>query len=79
MEKPEILAVHERKLEEFLKKLELWEPFSKGELKCPICGITISRSNIGFIIPLGKEIVVCCSSADCIYKIKKLPSKEIEQ
>ena len=79
MKKPEILAVHERKLEELLKALELWESFSKGDLKCCICGVIISRGNIGFIIPLENDILVCCSSIDCIYKITELRSQRSEQ
>lgn len=72
MSKPEILAVHKRKLEEFLRKLELWDSLTKGELKCAICGTTISLDNVGLIIPSGDKIAVCCSGAECMFKIKEL-------
>jgi hypothetical protein len=72
MNKPQILAVHKRKLKQFLEKLELLEPLQKGELKCAICGITISFDNIGLIIPSGDKILVCCSGAECMFKAKEL-------
>lgn len=72
MRNTEILAVHKRKLEQFLRKLELWEPLSRGELKCVVCGVTISFDNIGLIIPAGDTISVCCSSAECMFKVKEL-------
>lgn len=76
MSKKEILAVHEQKLKEFLEKLELWAPFSKGELKCRVCGVTISRENLGFIVPLKDKIVLCCSNADCIFRFQQLQGGE---
>jgi len=76
MSKPEIFAVHERKLKEFLEKLELWEPFSKGELKCANCGVTISRENLAFIIPYGDRILVCCSIPECMDYVEKLRGGE---
>lgn len=76
MSKPEILAVHKQKLEEFLRKLGLWESLAKGELKCHICGVTISLDNIGFIIPSGQDILFCCSNAECTFKIKELQRSE---
>ena len=72
MSKTEISAVHKRKLEGFLKKLELWEPLTKGELKCVICGTTISLDNIGLIIPSGDRILICCTGAECMFKFKEL-------
>ena len=75
-EKPEILAVHKQKLEEFLRELELWGPLMRGELKCVVCEVTITMDNIGFIIPSGGKIVFCCSNLECIYKIRKLRKAE---
>ena len=68
----EISAVHKQKLAEFLKGLELWKPLLRGELHCAVCETTISIDNIGFIVPSGEDILLCCSSTECIYKIKKL-------
>jgi hypothetical protein len=72
--RPEILAVHKQKLEEFLRKLGLWAPLLEGQLKCHICGVTISSDNIGFIIPSGNDILFCCSNAECMFKIKDMQS-----
>jgi hypothetical protein len=72
MSKEEILAVHEEKLEEFLRSIELWDSLVKGELKCVICGVPISVRNIGLIVPSKNKIVVCCSKSECIFKAKEL-------
>jgi hypothetical protein len=78
-ERPEIIAVHKQKLEEFLRELELWEPLLKGELKCVVCGATITKDNIGFIIPLCEKIVLCCANLECIYKMRKMQNTEGEE
>jgi len=70
MGKQEILAVHKMNLENFLKKLELWEPLLKGQIKCAICEVPITIENIGFIVPSGEEILLCCSNIECIYKLQ---------
>lgn len=75
MSNPEILAVHQQKLEELLRKLGLWEALTKGELKCHQCEVTISLDNIGLIIPSGNEIQVCCSKTDCMFKMKGYQSE----
>jgi hypothetical protein len=71
-----ISAVHKQKLEEFLRELELWEPLLRGNLNCAVCRATISIDNIGFIIPSGQDILLCCSNIECIDKIKKLRKGE---
>jgi len=76
--KPEVLAVHKQKLEEFLKELELWEPLLRGKLACVVCGITITIDNIGVIIPSGEDIVFCCSNPACIYKMRKKLEGELK-
>jgi len=75
MKKPELLAVHRAKLEEFIKSLGLWESLSNGELKCVNCGALLSLDNIGLIIPL-ENIQFCCNNSDCILKLKSIHSGE---
>ena len=72
MRRQEILAVHKRKLKEFLEKLELLEQLQNGELRCAVCEDTISLDNIGLIIPSGDEILVCCIKAECMFKAREL-------
>jgi hypothetical protein len=71
----EILAVHRQKLEGLLRKLGLWESLTRGELRCYECGVLISLDNIGFIIPSNKEILLCCSNMECLFKMKELKSE----
>ena len=77
-ERPEILAVHKQKLEQFLRGLELWEPLIRGEVKCTVCGETITLDNVGAIVPSGKEVVLCCSKHSCLLKVTGRPSVEDE-
>lgn len=79
MNKKEILAIHKKKLEEFLKKLELWDPFINNEIKCAICEKTISYDNIGFIIPSQDRIVMCCSDVECIFRLKSLQGEKVNE
>jgi len=72
MDEPQILAVHKRKLKTFLEKMELLEPLENGELRCAVCGATISLDNIGLIVPSGNNILVCCSGPECLFKAKEL-------
>ena len=72
MEKKEMLAIHKLKLEEFLKKLELWDSFVKGELRCFICNEAITMENIWLIISHHNEIKLCCNKSECIYKAKEI-------
>lgn len=67
-----MLAVHKLKIEEFLKKIELWESFEKGELKCFICNEIITMENIGLIISHHNEIIICCDKSECIFKVKTI-------
>ena len=79
MRKLEIFAVHKRKLEDFLKKLELWESFTKGEIKCIVCGTTMSFDNIGLIIPYSDKITMCCSNTECMFRIKELLGEKVNE
>jgi hypothetical protein len=78
MNKKEMLAVHKKKLEEFLRSVGLWDSLAKGELKCVICGEPISVDNIGLIIPSKDKIVLCCSKSECMFKIKEMRSGKSE-
>jgi hypothetical protein len=77
-EKPEILAVHKQKLEQFLRGLELWEPLIRGKVKCTVCGETVTLNNIGAVVPAGKEVVLCCLKQSCLMKATGRPSVEDE-
>lgn len=78
MSKPQIFAVHKKKLKDFLEKLELWEPLQDGELRCAICETTISAENIGLIVPSGNEILVCCVGAECLLNAEELRRRSNE-
>ena len=71
MSLPDIFAVHRRKIEEFIKKLGLYEKITNKELTCHVCGVILTLENIGIIIPYKNEIILCCSDAECIFELTK--------
>lgn len=73
MNKKEILAFHEKNLEEILDKLGLLEEFKSKKLKCSICNKVITKENFGCIYPENGKVKVCCSDLKCLNAVKKLP------
>lgn len=61
-----------------MKGLGFWEPLRKGELKCSVCGNTITIDNLGLIIPSGREVLFCCQGAECMTRIQSIVPKEGE-
>jgi hypothetical protein len=71
-----ILAVHENDLDAFLKSLGLLEAFEKQELKCALCGTTITKENFLCVFPENGEIKVCCNKLGCYEAIARRMGKE---
>lgn len=72
MGKQEIPAVHRMKLKEFVQELGLLDALAKGELKCCMCGRTLSIENLELIIPSNQQILLCCSDPSCVFRIRAL-------
>lgn len=71
-----ILAVHEKDLDAFLKSLGLLEALEKQELKCALCGSTITKENFLCVYPENGEIKVCCNELECYKAIARRMGKE---
>ena len=71
-ERKEALAVHRAKLEEFLRALGLLDPLAHGELTCHFCDSRLSLGDIGLILPSGGEVILCCSTPECIAEAHEL-------
>jgi len=70
IEEHKILAFHERELETILSKLKLLEKIQKGEIKCIICGKTITKENFGALLKKGDNILIICDDPSCIEKAR---------
>jgi len=68
----EIYTIHDRDLELLLNKLGLTAMLRKGEIKCAICGCVITKENLGSILPLKKELIICCDKIDCLKKLMEV-------
>jgi len=60
-----IRAVGEDHLEQYLASLGLLEALERGELRCGVCGCTITEDNLQCFYPHGDEIRVCCNKLAC--------------
>lgn len=65
-----IYAVHERDLDEFLKKEGLYEDILNEKIKCVVCGKTITIENFGGIYYKKGKAFIVCDSIECISKIE---------
>jgi hypothetical protein len=63
-----LVVFHEREVEKMLSKLNLAEKVEKGEIKCAICGKTITKENLGAILRKNGDILIICDSVKCIEK-----------
>ena len=69
-------AVHQKKIEEFLTNLSLWDSFQNGDISCYFCKETITFDNLGLIIPYENDVILCCSNYECFSKYKVLKGKK---
>ena len=65
-------AFHENDLEEILKRFKLWNKLENNQLRCILCGLTVSKINFGCIF-LSKDglVKVVCSYPECLEKVYK--------
>ena len=69
MEKEEINTIHDDDLDDFLKKIGVFNDYQNNKLKCCFCGNILRDNNFYAILPKGKEITFCCNQKGCIEKI----------
>lgn len=63
-----VRAVHDADLDELLANLGLLEPLGKGELKCGLCGKSITKEEIACFYAGEGEVKVSCTSVECFEK-----------
>ena len=73
--KHRIQAVLDDDLEDVLKNLGLLTALQNNELRCCVCGDTVSQDTLQGIVPKGKTQEVLCSKPECL---KKLTQRDTE-
>ena len=59
-------TVHERDIDNLLKKLSLTEDFHSGKIKCKFCKNTITKENVYSLIHESGAVNFVCDKAECI-------------
>jgi hypothetical protein len=65
-ENKEINTVHERDLENLLKRLGVKEKFDAGEFMCKFCKEAITKENLYSILPESGGINFICDKPVCV-------------
>lgn len=66
--KHRIQAVLDDDLAGVLQNLGLSGPLQKGELRCHVCGETVTEESLQGIVPCGNSFSVLCSKPECLKK-----------
>ncbi len=67
-----IHAFHEDEMEEIYKRLEIWEDFTVGEMRCIVCDRGLNRDNFGALVPYKGGVHGACDKYSCISKAQRL-------
>jgi len=62
----DLLVFHETEVEAMLRKLNLLEQVNKGEVRCVVCGKTITQENFGGVFKKQDRIFVVCDDLKCL-------------
>lgn len=65
-ENKEINAVHEKDLDNFLKRLGIKERLENRNFKCKFCKEVITKQNLYSILPESGEINFICDKPICV-------------
>ena len=67
----EIKAVHIADLNNLLKKYDQLQDYSSGNMKCYVCSIGITPTNVGSMKLVNGKFVFACNQTSCYYQIVK--------
>ncbi len=59
------VAILDKDLEKHLKKMGYYEKVQRGEVRCGVCGKTITLDDISLIIPHDGECLFVCDDFKC--------------
>ena len=64
-------AVHDIKLEQFLRNINRYDEVVSGRCKCKFCSKPISLDNISCIFPESGSVKFVCDDMSCIAKMSQ--------
>lgn len=64
-----VKAIHDDKLETFLKSIKVYEDLIAGKIKCKFCGDPVTIDNLYTVFPESGAIKFACDKAACIAKM----------
>lgn len=70
-DKETLQAVHDNKLEQFLRNINKYDDIIAGNCRCKFCGRVISLKNIACIFPESGSIKFVCDDLTCIAKMSQ--------
>lgn len=59
-------AIHERDIDDLLKKMKIKDDFDNGKIKCKFCGIIVNKNNIYSLFPESGDVKLVCDKPECI-------------
>ena len=68
-EKVEIDLLFKENLKEFLSRLEIYEKFINGEIKCDNCNKILTFDNLGVIKFKNRKFLFICNETKCMKEI----------
>jgi hypothetical protein len=64
-------AIHDADVEDFLRRLKLFDPIKEGKIVCFQCKQVITLDNFGAAFPEGDEVKVVCEKLECLNPVLK--------
>ena len=68
-------AVHSAEVNDFLARLGLLEQFKAGEIKCNVCGDTLTIDNFKVLTRVGTRLVFACTKEQCLLSLPSLEER----
>ncbi len=64
-----VKAIHDDKLDDFLKSIKVYDDVINGKIKCKFCDGKITLDNLYTVFPESGAIKFACDKASCIAKM----------
>lgn len=62
-------AIHDKKFNQFLRSIDVYDEIKNGEHNCKFCNQLITFDNIYTIFPEAGKIKFVCDRTDCVVKM----------
>jgi len=61
-----IKAIHDRDVLSLFEAWNLKEALMRGEIKCVICGTSLTHESFGAVLRKGDKLLFSCNNLECI-------------